>query len=240
MSPGNKNVPPVLSSDCRLVVRKQTPCSSTRGPRAGSFLRVLFPSLLPHLYSRPRSNHRERANHISMTSSVQKRARACGGLAKPRDSQSAMWRGTRTGRIYSRGDKAPAVPRCCASLSPSSSSPASRLLLPILLPSPLLLLLRSFFFFFFFLFDAAASSSAGPYPLRSFWYRAASIWKHVPIVRRADLLPASTCRKLLRLFVKKYSRYLFRQDSSMSSILEILVTVQSGHCKLDIEFWHTS
>lgn len=28
---------------------------------------------------------------------------------------------------------------------------------------------------------------AGALPLRSFWYRAASIWKRVPIVRRADL-----------------------------------------------------
>lgn len=42
-----------------------------------------------------------------------------------------------------------------------------------------------------------------PLPLRSFWYRAVSIWKLVPIVRRAGLLPASSCRDLLRLFTKR-------------------------------------
>lgn len=79
---------------------------------------------------------------------------------------------------------------CRASLSPSSSSPASRLLLPIL-PLPHLLL------FFFFFFDVVPSSPATA--SCSFWYRAASIWKLVSIVRTADLLPALSYRVYLLL-----------------------------------------
>lgn len=81
----------------RPVRKQKNPVQlSARGPRIGILpprLRVLLPSLFPRLYSRPRSDRRERANHISMTSSVQKRARA----------RVEGWRGRATRKVLRRG-----------------------------------------------------------------------------------------------------------------------------------------
>jgi len=212
MSPENKNVPPssVLFSGCRPA-RKQTRIARLAGPARNPFSTSLP---FPYLYSRPRSHRRERANHISMTSLVQKRARVEG------------WRGRATRKVLCRG--APelagftrAVTKHLLSLA---AVPRTRL------PQARLPLVCYCLFFYHLLSTSNSSSSSSssscsilpllfPHwalPLHSFWYRAAFIWKLVPIVPRVDLLPASTCRKSLRLFAKRYNRYLFRQDSSMS------------------------
>lgn len=146
--------------------------------------------------------------------------------ARSRDSQSAMRRRNRTGRIYSRGDKAPAV-RCASSLSPSSSSPASRLALPILPPPllsflfpSLLLPLRGCFFVY-------RARSGVSFVLVS---RAASIWKLVSIVRETDLPFAFIYPKLLRLFAKRCDRYVLEICYTSNNILNEIRSIDRPVC----------
>lgn len=72
---------------------------------------------------------------------------------------------------------------------------------------------------------------AGALPLRSFWYRAASIWKRPHCSEsRPSCLRLRLLASLLRLFAKRYSRYTFRQDSSM---FESLIVFEFEYYKLE-------
>lgn len=107
--------------------------------------------------------------------------------------QNTVWSSVsvlESNRIYSHGDKAPAV------------QPRTRLL-QARLPFVWYCL---FFHRPFSSSDDAASSPPGHTPAsHSCWYRSASIWKYGSIVRRNDLLlPASTYRELLRLLARGY------------------------------------
>lgn len=156
MSPGNKNAsllpppgaclyfPPSPSFSLLTAGPSRPVPVDVRAPRDPSKtpLSVLFPlraspvapvrARLPFLSSR--SHCRKKANHISVTSSVQKRVRRACAIRKVLRYAEAQ---QRTGRIYSRGDKAPAVPR----------SRLSRTRLPLV--SYCLFFHRIFFFFFF-------------------------------------------------------------------------------------------
>lgn len=108
-----------------------------------------------------------------------------------------------TGRIYSRG----VTKHLCCPVVLRSCLPQARLLLICL---------------FFHRFLSSSSSML----LRDttlafclFCYRVVSIWKLFSIVRRTDFLPvAFTCRELLRLFVKKYSRHPSRYRSKFLDV----------------------
>lgn len=223
MSPGNKNAPPapVHPSGCRLA---QTRTARRAGPARNPSPRGIFASSPSpfHLYSRPRSHHQERANHISMTSSVQKRARE--------RARVEGWRGRATRKVLCRG--APelagftrAVTKHLLSLAavPRSRLPQARLpLVCYCLFFHRLLSFSSSFSSSSSSCSSAAASSSGPY----LFVVLVSRRFHMEARPHCSKSRPSACVFLsLRLFTKRYSRYPFRQDSSMS---EILIVVHLG------------
>lgn len=184
MSPGNKNAPPspVLASHLAAGPRRPVPL----GARAQ---RRPFNLLLPL----PRCHCRKKANHISVTSSVQKRTwSACGGLR-----EAATRKVLCGGATELAGFTRAVTKHLLSAVPPRSRLPRARLPLVwhCLFFHRLFSLFSSLPFFFLF---GAASSSTGPAPAsRSFWYRAP-----LPYGSSSPLFERPTFRS--RLFIPSY------------------------------------
>lgn len=164
MSPGNKNAPTCPSSDCRPVRRlvqldARAPCNL--------FFSMSFSFFLSYLYTR-----REGANHISMTSLVQKRT--CGRL-QSRATRKVLCRSASELAGFTRAmwqsTCCPVVLRSCL--------PQVRLLSH-------LLILPSFYFFFFFF------SSCKILVFCLFWYCA--VFLHMEASLHCSKNRSSACR----------------------------------------------
>lgn len=125
MSPGNKNVPPPVFSGCRPArVRSRRPVArTTRVPRR---VRPLASFQLGPFYAQDVPT-RTKKGQPYFSDVIGTKAH----VWRMRTARVTIWKERpRTRRIYSRGDKAPAVSSCLArtrALSSSSSSSSSSL-----------------------------------------------------------------------------------------------------------------